>query len=192
MHLIRPAVLEDSAGLAKVQVDSYRSAYAGLLPKAYLEAFTYEEQQQDWLELLGAGTNDILLVAISVEKQVTGYALAKAKLGIYPGYDSEIVALHVRQAFQRHGIGRALMSKAIESLQERGCKSVMLWTLKNNTTRRWYERLDGKLLGEKNYKINDLDVTEVAYGWENITALFLLMATGQPPGNALGPHHSRS
>jgi ribosomal protein S18 acetylase RimI-like enzyme len=184
MHLIRPAVLSDGASLAKVQVDSYRSAYASLLPKAYIEAFTYKEQEQDWLELLGAGTNDILLVATSAEKQVIGYVLARAVPEIYPGYDSEIVAMHVRQAFQRHGIGKALMSKAIEGLQERDCKSVMLWTLKNNTTRQWYERLDGKLLGEKNYKINDLDVTEVAYGWENITALFLLMTARQLPHNS--------
>ncbi|MEW5871547.1 MAG: hypothetical protein AB1894_19895 [Chloroflexota bacterium] len=41
---IRHATLEDSAGIAGVQVESYRRAYAGILPQSYLDHFTYEEQ----------------------------------------------------------------------------------------------------------------------------------------------------
>ncbi|MFU8773596.1 MAG: hypothetical protein ACNA8H_14410 [Anaerolineales bacterium] len=44
------ATIEDSAGLARVQVDSYRTAYAGIFPQAYLAHFTHEEQ--DWRNLL--------------------------------------------------------------------------------------------------------------------------------------------
>jgi hypothetical protein len=47
----------------------------------------------------------------------------------------------------------------------------MLWTLKGNRMRRWYERLNGTLLGEKSYQIEDRIIREVAYGWEDITVL---------------------
>ena len=40
---IREATAADSPGLARVQVDSYRTAYAGLFPQAYLDRFSYEE-----------------------------------------------------------------------------------------------------------------------------------------------------
>ena len=33
---VREAVPEDSPGIARVQVDSYRTAYAGLFPEPYL------------------------------------------------------------------------------------------------------------------------------------------------------------
>ena len=171
MCQIRNAILDDCFGIAKTQVDSYRTAYAGLFPTAYLEHFTYAEEEQDWSQILTANTEDIILVAISEEKQVVGYVLARAKPDIFPGYDSEIVALHVRQPFQGKGIGRQLLGHAIKNLIGRDCKSVMLWTLKNNRARQWYEKLNGKLVGEKNYKVDDWVISEVAYGWEEITAL---------------------
>jgi ribosomal protein S18 acetylase RimI-like enzyme len=126
MHQIRQAVLSDSRAIARVQVDSYRTAYAGLFPRSYLDRFTYEEQEQDWLELLTTNTDDVLLVAVSTGEKVIGYVLARAKPEIYPGYDSEILALHVRQEFQLGGAGKALLQTAVEQLEKRGCKSVML------------------------------------------------------------------
>jgi ribosomal protein S18 acetylase RimI-like enzyme len=171
LYEIREAMPGDCRGIAEVQVDSYRTAYANSFPKAYLEHFTYQEQEQDWLDLLNKNSDDILLVAVSVEKQVVGYLLARAQANIYPGYNAEILALHVRQALQRKGAGTALMQKAAEILGERGCKSVMLWTLKNNPVRRWYESLQGKILGEKSYQVDDWEVAEIAYGWEEISTL---------------------
>ena len=171
MFQIRSAILEDCPGIAKTQVDSYRTAYVGLLPAAYLEHFTYPEQEQDWVEILSSNMQAILLVALSEEKQVAGYILASAKPDIFPGYDSEIIALHVQPPFQRKGIGRALISNATESLIARGCKSVMLWTLKGNKTHQWYEKLNGKWLAEKSDQIDGSAFTEIAYGWEEISAL---------------------
>jgi ribosomal protein S18 acetylase RimI-like enzyme len=171
MVQIRHATVEDCLGLAETQVDSYRTAYAGLLPASYLERFTYAEQEQDWIDMLTSGTEDILLVARSAGEPVIGYVLARARPDIFPGYDSEIIALHVRQPFQGRGIGKALLQKAVEHLIARDCRSVMLWTLKGNRMRRWYERLNGTLLGEKSYQIEDRIIREVAYGWEDITVL---------------------
>jgi hypothetical protein len=48
--------------LARVQVDSYRTAYAGMFPADSLARFTYDEQEQDWRDLLETG-GDVLLVA---------------------------------------------------------------------------------------------------------------------------------
>jgi hypothetical protein len=74
---IRDAQVSDAAGLAKVQVDSYRTAYAGILPDDYLAHFTYEEQTQDWRDLIAAGGSNILLVAPDASGEVVGYALAR-------------------------------------------------------------------------------------------------------------------
>ena len=57
---IRRATIEDSAGLARVQVDSYRAAYAGIFPPSYLAHFTYEEQEQDWHDLFAAEVDALL------------------------------------------------------------------------------------------------------------------------------------
>ena len=170
MYTIRKAIIQDSREIAEIQVDSYRTAYAAFFPQAYLEHFTYEEQEQDWVDLLTSETDDILLVATSTDKQVIGYVLARARPDIFPGYDSEVIALHVRKSFQRQGIGSALLKEAVEKLKEQGCKSVMLWTLKGNPVRKWYESLQGNIIGEKSYQVDDWTIDEVAYGWEKITS----------------------
>src|SRR3954452_8814411 len=104
----REAAPEDSAGLARVQVDSYRTAYKDLLPDDYLAQFTYEEQEQDWRDLMASPTGDILLVAESDDGEILGYALGRllAEGGTYTG---ELVALHVRAPHQRQGVGTALV-----------------------------------------------------------------------------------
>ena len=44
---VRRAALDDCATIARAQMDSYRTAYAGIFPQEYLDGFSYEEQEQD-------------------------------------------------------------------------------------------------------------------------------------------------
>jgi ribosomal protein S18 acetylase RimI-like enzyme len=171
MFQIRAATLEDAVGLARVQVDSYRNAYARFFPPSYFAQMTYEEQTGDWQELFRAGMEDILLVAEAGDKRIIGYVLASTKPEVYPGYDSEIVALHVRQEEQRKGVGAALLRAAVEQVQTRNARSVMLTTLKGNPIRAWYERLGGALLGEKTNSVDDWEIVSVIYGWPDISTL---------------------
>jgi len=162
---IRRAVPADSRALAHIQVDSYRTAYAGIFPPSYLDHFTYEAQEQDWRDLLAADTGDVLLVAAQAGGALTGYILARVQPEVYPGYDAEIVAMHVRQPLQRQGTGSALLRRAMDEIEARGCRSVVLWTLKANPVRAWYERLGGKPIAEKSWQVDGWEIVEVAYGW---------------------------
>ncbi len=76
---IRRARFEDSTAVASTQVDSYHTAYVGILPDAYLAHFACEEQEQDWRDLLTAGTNAILLVVGVSEDEIAGYAPGAAR-----------------------------------------------------------------------------------------------------------------
>ncbi len=168
----REATIEDSESLAHIQVDSYRGAYTGILPAAYLMQFTYEEQTQDWRDLLGQAQHDLLYVIETDAGDIVGYALAKPGLTSIAPYDSELVALHIRKASQRQGAGRQLIAASARRLQQAGCASLMLWTLAQNPARILYERLGGRLIGEQEIIVGDnATAVEVAYGWPNIEAL---------------------
>ncbi len=167
---IRQATTADSAGLAKVQVDSYRTAYAGILPQDYLDLFTYEEQSQDWRELLSGQMDDLLYVAETDAGEVAGYALGRPGVSDFPAYDSELVALHVRLPYQRRGIGRQLAQTVAAQLKANGCASLMLWVLaENQRARQFYERLGGKLLDQT--KQSGAGALEIAYGWDDLDNL---------------------
>ena len=167
---IRRAKKEDSAGLAKVQVDSYQIGYRGLLPDDFLDQFTYDEQTQDWIELLSELEQDPLYVAIDSENQVLGYALGRILHN--ENFDCELRAVHVLKAYQRQGIATALASAIAKHYADLGYSSLMLWTMQKNSARAVYEKLGGKLVDEKTDTWDDgTQITEVAYGWENIQDL---------------------
>lgn len=177
MAQIRKARFEDCSAIAQTQVDSYRNAYVGLFPPAYLDHFTVEEQTQDWKDWLAEHPDDLLLVALSADQQVMGYILARKENDIYPGYAAEVIAIHVRQVYKWQGVGRALFYDAVTSLKVGGCQSVMLWTLQKNPIREWYEKLGGKLIAEKSFAVDDWTIVEVAYGWEDLGSLQLALSS---------------
>ena len=172
MIQIRRATINDSGGIARVQVDSYQTAYAGILPPDYLAQFSYAEQAQDWYDWMMNRPRDLIFVAQTETGEMVGYALGRPGLTKSPPFDSELVAMHVRQTFQRQGIGRSLMAKMAEQLQERGCASLMLWVLENNPARSFYEQLGGQLIGRQETELAEgVSSVEVAYGWKNICEL---------------------
>ena len=170
---IRTAELKDCAALARIQVNSYRTAYAGLMPPAYLAAFSYEEQELDWANLLKTSP-DLLLVAEEDPGRVVGYALARQTLRDETGFDCELVALHVAREQHRRGYGRALVSEAARRMHAQGCRSLNLWVLDGNPARQFYEHLGGVAYGEQFHEIEELShrFREVGYAWEKIEDLF--------------------
>jgi ribosomal protein S18 acetylase RimI-like enzyme len=172
---VRKARIEDSAGLARVQVDSYRTAYAGILPPTYLAHFTYAEQEQDWRDWISQEHDDLLYVVGTEAEEIVGYALGRSQTGGKNPYDSELIALHVRRPFQRRGIGRRLVATLAEQLHGHGCSSLMLWVLEGNPARSFYERLGGQMIEEQEWGGNaefGVQIKEVAYGWSAIESLY--------------------
>lgn len=179
---IRQARVRDSAALARIQVDSYRASYAGIFPQAYLDHFTYEEQKQDWRDLLSSELEDVLYLAETKAGEIVGYALGRPGPAGIPPYDSELVALHVLPSHQGQGIGRQLIAAVAGELQKRCCTALMLWVLEKNPARALYERLGGQQIGEKAWGGNETfgtQVKEVSYGWPEIEVLTTLEEEGQ-------------
>lgn len=173
MYSLRKATSEDCASLARIQVDSFRTAYASFMPSDYLESFSYEEQEKDWREWLSAYPDDVLYVAVNDNEEVIGYALGRSGPSVILPYDSELISVHVRQAYMRQGIGRGLISAIARQLWQQGCRSLILWVIENNPARLLYEKLGGQLVGSQTITMGEdaFTVIEVAYGWPDITLL---------------------
>lgn len=172
---IRSANIQDSWGIGHVQVDSYKTAYGGIFPPAYLEQFTVQEQEQDWRNWFSSIVDELLFVAENQTGEIAGYALGRPSTSEVDAYDSELVALHVAKAYRHRGIGRQLIAVTARGLEALGCRSLMLWTPESNAARTWYAKIGGKILAEKDWGGNGfygVEVKEIAFGWLDIRSLF--------------------
>ena len=172
---IRPALVGDCPGIARVQVDSFRDTFTGLLPDQYLEHFSYQEQEQDWRDLFAAHSQQVLYVAGDPAGVILAYGLGKPNSDEILGYDGELVALHVRRAHQHRGFGRQLFAAVSRELAARDCGSLFLWVLDDNPAHGFYQRLGGEMLAVKPWRNNSYfgtKIRETAYGWPDISRLF--------------------
>ncbi len=170
--MIRPARISDCHAVARIQVDSYRSAYAGLLPQSYLDGFNYQEQEQDWQDLFAIHSPDALFVAETESGVLAGYALVRMEKSPDERFDGEVAALHIRQAYQHQGYGRQLMAEAARWIKSQGGKSLFLTVLEGNPAQQFYEKLGGVLQTSKRiFRIDDFEAIEVIYGWEDLESL---------------------
>jgi len=78
----------------------------------------------------------------------------------------ELYTLYILEAFQRKGIGTLLFKQVIEHLISHNIHSIMAWVIKDNESRKFYERHGGEVIGEQ--LIGDTGILEVAYAWKNI------------------------
>jgi ribosomal protein S18 acetylase RimI-like enzyme len=167
---IRPARLADAPGIGKVQVDSWRSSYKGLIADEFLAALSYENRTQVWSQNLSDPQNaGFLYVAESRPGEIVGFAAAGAEREGDPNYQGELYAIYLLQEVKRQGLGRKLVDTVKHELCERGFSSMLIWVLKDNLpARKFYEALGGIYLREKPIEIGSQRLIEVAYGWKNL------------------------
>jgi ribosomal protein S18 acetylase RimI-like enzyme len=172
---VRPAVPADAMGIATVHVATWRTQYAGIVPAAHLAGLSVEARAVAWRERIAdtsaksAGVG--IFVAQAAGGEVTGFAACGPSGDGDAVLAGEIYALYVLTGSQRSGVGRRLVRAAATHLAMHAMPSLLLWVLAANPSRGFYERLGGKPLGTQLIHIGGADLEEVAYGWEDTTAL---------------------
>lgn len=168
--MIRSAIVDDAKQIAKVRIDTWRTAYKGMLSEEYLNSMDYEEREKKFRKFLEENNqNKFINVYEDVKtNEVVGFiwfGIPREDLE----FDSEIYALYVYDSFQKQGIGKQLINFAIGKFKEMGREKMILWAIKENlNARKFYERMGGKLTKEKVNSINGQDVNECAYAFDLI------------------------
>lgn len=168
MH-IREAVPDDIPGIARVHVDTWRTAYAGIVPAEHLAGMSYEQREARWRENLARQGDGRFTLVAEVDGTGVGFAGGGPERDGLSGYDGELYGLYVLAERQRQGIGRALMLAVARRLVAAGYEAMILWVLRDNLkARAFYEAMGGQLTGEKIGTIGGADLVEVAYGWPDL------------------------
>lgn len=188
LPLIRPATVADAAGIAAVHVESWRSTYAGLLPDRYLVGLSPKVHERRWQALLtgAGGAKRRTYVMLDGEpnpaggpSQIVGFASCGPQRTGLAGYGGEFYAIYLLDQVQGKGAGRRLLATMAQDLLGQGTQAALVWVLRDNPSRFFYERLGGALLAEQPISFANTRLAEVAYGWTDLLPLSRLAA---------GPH----
>jgi GNAT superfamily N-acetyltransferase len=180
--LIRSARPQDAAGIADVHVASWRTTYPGLLPDRYLVAMSERASRERWNRLLADPVkSDGTFVAVEAPFGVVGFACCGNQRSAIDGYGGEFFAIYLFDHAQGRGLGRRLMAAMAENLTGRGVNSAVVWVLRDNPARWFYERLGGTRIAEHDLDFAGATVTETAYGWRDLASLARL-STGPSVG----------
>ena len=170
--LIREATVADAPGIGKVQVDTWRTTYAGIVPEAELEALSYEDKQRFWERVITyPGNPTFVYVAQDNEGQIVGFTSGGQAMKPELGYEGELYTIYVLREFQGKGAGRELFRVAVQRFMERGFRSMLLWVFVDNPSRRFYEAMGGQVVAHDHFELGGATIQEVAYGWPDLSAL---------------------
>ena len=164
---IRPARPEDASAIAEVHVAAWRSAYANLLPAAYLASMSTVRHAAQAHQAILAGHG--VLVAEHGNDVVGFCTMGRSRT---PGLaDAEIETLYVLDDYRDQGHGRALLQAAAIRLAAQGCGSLFLWVLADNPSRFFYERMGGKPVRRGTALVARHSFDQLAYAWDPIVRL---------------------
>lgn len=166
---IRPAQPAHARGIARVHVESWRTTYREALPKEFLQNLSIDEREQHWSRhLLDPRPGSFIIIAVDENEHVVGFSSGGNERSGENVYDGEIYALYLLQEYQRMGIGRKLVEASIEQMIAQGMTSMLIWVLRENPSRLFYETMGGVPVDEKTITIGGVDMVDVAYGWREL------------------------
>lgn len=141
---IRDPLPDDAAAIARVHVETWRSAYRGQLPDEFLDGLSVEQRTRGWRRVIEEGDPEwpemTVWVAEDAESVVGFCAVGPNRDADVGGAVGEVYAIYVDARHWDTGIGASLMNQALAWLGER-YGEVTLWVLESNERgRRFYER----------------------------------------------------
>ena len=163
----REARPEDLPDMARIRVDTWKAAYCGIVPDAYLDSLTYTATENHWRRVLWEeNRGSFAFVATDSDGQVVGIAMAGPVFSKQETeYKGEIYVLYVLPGWQRQGFGRQLVRACGLKLVQPGLTPILIWTLAQNPARAFYEKLGGVVAREKQVERGGKELAEVGYGW---------------------------
>src|SRR5260370_1612868 len=166
--IIRPARPADAHGIARLDIETWRATYAGVLSAPYLVGLSEQRREAGWRSVILREPRDVRVAADSIGA-ILGFGSCGPKRGdrFFAG---EVFTLYVAPDWQNQGIGRRLLIALFRRLVAAGRRSAILWVLRDNPARFFYERLGGHQVSRKPLAVGGAAVQGTAYGWAALPA----------------------
>lgn len=166
--LIRPARPADGAALKKVHVETWRDAYPGILPDAYLvqRVGTGFRLGRDQFAADGRNGDHEHTLVTEIDEAVVGFASYGPARHVRDRRIGELYALYILPEFQGHGMGRSMVCVMLDRLFSAGKHAVDVEVLTANPARFFYQATGATLLGSGEHRFAGERLPVTYYRWQ--------------------------
>jgi GNAT superfamily N-acetyltransferase len=169
----RHARASDEDAIAALHAESWRHAYRGLLPDAYVDHDVFADRAALWRQRFGEPERQLVTVTIVAERDDGIIGFAHSVADDDPEWGTLLDNLHVRFDAQRLGIATRLVAETARWLQQHAVSpGLHLWVLEGNArARRFYDALGGRITGRGVSSEGGGSAPCLRYSWSRIGAL---------------------
>jgi len=172
VSVIRQARLTDARAIGRIEVETWRATYAGMLPDRVLLGMSEQRQAMSWASFLRHRPDDVYVAeAGGAGGRLVGFGNCGPQRDPAFAFAGEVYTLYVQPDAQGGGLGRQLLLALFARLRDGGHRSALVWVVRANPARFFYERLGGKLTLERPIPIGGRAVDAVGYGWSDLGAV---------------------
>ena len=163
---IRSARPSDARGIARLDVETWRTTYAGVLSTSYLVGLSERRREAGWRGVIMREPRDVR-VAVDGTGAIRGFGSCGLNRG-ERSFTGEVFTLYVDPDWQNRGIGRRLLIALFRRLVATGRGSAILWVLRDNPARFFYERLGAQQVSRRSLAVGGSNIEATAYGWRDL------------------------
>jgi ribosomal protein S18 acetylase RimI-like enzyme len=167
LSVVRQARLEDAQAIARIEIETWRATYAGMLPDRVLLNMSERRQASSWASFLRHRPEDVWVVQ-DPQAGVVGFGNCGTQRDGAVDYTGEVYTLYVLPDLQGKGLGRELLRALFLRLEQGGHRSALVWVVRGNPARYFYERLGGKQVMHRPIPVAGQPVEAIAYGWRHL------------------------
>ncbi len=177
---IREATIDDVEGIVKVNIDVWQTAYEGIIHNETLRSLCenlderIDRFKNEYIESINKKKRIYQAVALD-NGEVVGFI----KYGDYRNDENysfintaEVYAIYIYDKYQGNQIGTRLINYASTHMIELNMyKSLIIWTLKQNKSRSFYEHIGGEAKFDREISIRNQTLEEVGYNFDSLKDL---------------------
>ena len=160
--IIRKVKRENIEDVVDIQVTGWQTAYRGIIDDEYLDKLSREEKIKKRKKDFDSNG----FIVAEYENKVIGfcrYSTENRNEEIKEA-DCELLALYVKYEYKHKGVGTKLFSYVKEAFKKLNKHKIVLWCLKENeNAKKFYTKMGGKVVAEKDIEFGGKLYKEVAF-----------------------------
>lgn len=167
--LFRRAQVSDASSIARIHTASWRHAYQGQVPSAYLDGLSVEKRTEFWSALLKDSPSGFFTFVVQdVRDEVLGFVRGANATDDKGQSGGELTALYLEPGRTGQGLGTQLFQIAMEQFVRDGHTRMHLWVLSGNPATHFYEKRGGRSGATKDRDFGGQLCPLTSFHWDDL------------------------